>query len=267
MSASSTAQAPGGGFARAPPPAPTVRVHAVDATLADRRVWLVRVPEVVAELVASAAARDRVLARFTLVGEGAGEGAGDGAPCVEVRLVFPASARKVLVLFAAERAARSALVRSVDRVTRAVVARPRLAAPPGQGPPRERTCVMTEGVNLRHVWGLACELDREEAARARAQGRAAPGPALDLRRLATNCIHSTLRAYGVEAARATVVRELRAVFDAYGIGVDARHLFLIADYMTQDGECAARARARARERESGSGLARARTCAHTLGAR
>jgi DNA-directed RNA polymerase I subunit RPA1 len=40
---------------------------------------------------------------------------------------------------------------------------------------------------------------------------------------------------GAETYLEAVVRELRAVFDAYGIGVDARHLFLIADYMTQDG--------------------------------
>ena len=81
MSSSSSAPAPSGFAGRAPPPPPNVRLHAVVATLADRRVWLVRVPEVVAEIVASAAARDRVLARFTLVsgGEGAGAGAGAGA--------------------------------------------------------------------------------------------------------------------------------------------------------------------------------------------
>lgn len=41
-----------------------------------------------------------------------------------------------------------------------------------------------------------------------------------------------LAAYGVEACRATIVREVRSVFGAYGIGVDPRHLFLIADWMT-----------------------------------
>ncbi len=39
------------------------------------------------------------------------------------------------------------------------------------------------------------------------------------------------RVLGVEAARATLVREVRAVFGAYGIAVDPRHLGLIADYM------------------------------------
>ena len=54
----------------------------------------------------------------------------------------------------------------------------------------------------------------------------------DLHRLETNDISATLRFLGVEAARAALVREVRAVFGAYGIAVDARHLSLIADFMT-----------------------------------
>ncbi len=38
--------------------------------------------------------------------------------------------------------------------------------------------------------------------------------------------------YGVEAARACIVREISSVFKVYGISVDKRHLGLIADYMT-----------------------------------
>ena len=41
--------------------------------------------------------------------------------------------------------------------------------------------------------------------------------------------------YGVEAARAAIAREIRTVFGVYGITVDPRHLFLIADYMTFSG--------------------------------
>ena len=47
--------------------------------------------------------------------------------------------------------------------------------------------------------------------------------------------HCTSLRYGVEAARATVMREVSAVFNAYGIGVDTRHLCLIADFMTHQG--------------------------------
>ena len=44
-----------------------------------------------------------------------------------------------------------------------------------------------------------------------------------------------LRLYGVEACRATIVREVGAVFAGHGISVDTRHLSLIADYMTRAG--------------------------------
>ena len=37
--------------------------------------------------------------------------------------------------------------------------------------------------------------------------------------------------YGVEAGQATIIRELSAVFDVYGISVNHRHLSLVADYM------------------------------------
>ncbi len=58
---------------------------------------------------------------------------------------------------------------------------------------------------------------------------------LDLRRLSCNNVHDVARHYGVEAANRTLVREIVSVFRAYGIVVDARHLTLIADYMTFDG--------------------------------
>ncbi|NBR47846.1 hypothetical protein EBU02_03175 [bacterium] len=49
---------------------------------------------------------------------------------------------------------------------------------------------------------------------------------VDINRLSSNDINAVLVHYGVEAARMCIVRELRAVFDAYGIGVDVRHLYL-----------------------------------------
>lgn len=58
---------------------------------------------------------------------------------------------------------------------------------------------------------------------------------LDVDALTTNDVGAMLRTYGVEAARATILRECRSVFGAYGIGVDVRHLSLIADFMTHQG--------------------------------
>jgi DNA-directed RNA polymerase I subunit RPA1 len=57
----------------------------------------------------------------------------------------------------------------------------------------------------------------------------------ELTRLETNDIQSILTIYGVEAARNCIVKEIKAVFDVYGICVDYRHLALIADYMTFNG--------------------------------
>ncbi|GLJ25883.1 hypothetical protein SUGI_0496070 [Cryptomeria japonica] len=61
------------------------------------------------------------------------------------------------------------------------------------------------------------------------------GDELDLARLTTNNINAMLETYGVESARATIVAEVKSVFDSYGIAVNSRHLSLIADFMTFDG--------------------------------
>jgi DNA-directed RNA polymerase I subunit RPA1 len=55
----------------------------------------------------------------------------------------------------------------------------------------------------------------------------------DLNRMYSNDISSTLRTYGVEMARASIVQEIDAVFEVYKISVDKRHLELIADYMVR----------------------------------
>lgn len=49
----------------------------------------------------------------------------------------------------------------------------------------------------------------------------------------SNDIHALLCAYGVEAARAAILREIGGVFAVYKIDVDIRHLELIADYMVR----------------------------------
>lgn len=52
----------------------------------------------------------------------------------------------------------------------------------------------------------------------------------------TNSIHHMLKFYGVEAARNTIIREIDTVFQGHSISVDNRHLNLIADAMTQNGD-------------------------------
>ncbi len=60
---------------------------------------------------------------------------------------------------------------------------------------------------------------------------------VDINRIECNNVWEVLKTYGVEAARQTIVREIKNVFGVYGISIDARHLGLIADYMTHNGEC------------------------------
>lgn len=58
---------------------------------------------------------------------------------------------------------------------------------------------------------------------------------LDLNSVQTNDLYGILQMYGVEALRTALIRELKKIFEAYGIDVDVRHLSLIADYMTAHG--------------------------------
>lgn len=58
---------------------------------------------------------------------------------------------------------------------------------------------------------------------------------LDFYKSQTNDIYSMYKTFGVEAARDLIISEVSAVFSAYGINIDIRHLYLVADYMTRDG--------------------------------
>lgn len=56
-------------------------------------------------------------------------------------------------------------------------------------------------------------------------------PVIEEAEIKTNDIYAALMSYGVEMARALILKEIRGVFGAYNIDVDIRHLELIADYM------------------------------------
>ena len=73
---------------------------------------------------------------------------------------------------------------------------------------------MTNGSNYLGIWQRA-------------------GNITDMNAIYSNDIYSTLCTYGVEMARASIVKEMQAVFRAYSINVDVRHLELIADYMVK----------------------------------
>lgn len=103
-----------------------------------------------------------------------------------------------------EKACRAAVIHQIPGITRCLV------TPPDKLDPK--TYFTTEGQNLKATWNFGA-------------GK------LDLNQIYSNDIAAILRTYGVEAARMALIREISAVFGVYGIGVDRRHLTLIADYM------------------------------------
>jgi hypothetical protein len=122
-----------------------------------------------------------------------------GAFC-EITFEFEASTPKLLMLHHVEDAANFATIHVIPGIT---------AAQFSEG------VINTEGSNLIAM--------REYA------------HIIDVNRTMTNDIVAMLHLYGVEAARATIVKEMHGVFSGHGISVDQRHLNLIADTMTKGG--------------------------------
>uniref|UniRef100_A0ACD6A893 Uncharacterized protein n=1 Tax=Avena sativa TaxID=4498 RepID=A0ACD6A893_AVESA len=81
----------------------------------------------------------------------------------------------------------------------------------GDPPPNLRTA----GVDFEVFWALQ---DR-----------------LKIQDVKCNDIHAILKTYGVEAARATIIQEVKGVFEPFGIDVNMRHLSLVAEFMTSGG--------------------------------
>lgn len=59
---------------------------------------------------------------------------------------------------------------------------------------------------------------------------------VDSSRVYTNDIKEVERMLGIEAARNALVHELKQVLDTQGLNVDARHIMLLADAMTMNGQ-------------------------------
>jgi DNA-directed RNA polymerase I subunit RPA1 len=114
------------------------------------------------------------------------------------------SARPLLMVGLVERAATKTLVR-----TRPAIECGYINEEDGRG-----RCLQTAGCNFEEIWKLR-QVDHDK--------------------LMSNDIWAVRCSYGVEAARMSIVEQIRGVFAVYGISVDPRHLTLIADYMTYDG--------------------------------
>jgi DNA-directed RNA polymerase II subunit RPB1 len=78
----------------------------------------------------------------------------------------------------------------------------------------ERFIVETEGIDLMHLKTLQ---------------------SIDHRKTQCNDIFAILNTFGIEAARAALLKEMHQVLAAYGIYVNHRHLMVIIDWMTWGG--------------------------------
>jgi DNA-directed RNA polymerase subunit A" len=59
---------------------------------------------------------------------------------------------------------------------------------------------------------------------------------VDRVRTTTNSVFEIYRVYGIEAARAALIHEANRTLAEQGLGVDIRHLMLVADVMTNEGD-------------------------------
>jgi DNA-directed RNA polymerase I subunit RPA1 len=132
-----------------------------------------------------------------------------------IRLEFSASSAKLLMLNLVEKYLHATVVHAVPGVTRCMLNKENKYTDPVTGEDRAEPSIEAEGINIDAM--RDCQ------------------HAIDPHRIFTNDIVAMLRMYGVEAARATIVRELHAVFSGHGISVDNRHLNLISDFMTRAG--------------------------------
>ncbi|CAD7062044.1 unnamed protein product [Tilletia caries] len=125
---------------------------------------------------------------------------------VEVDLQFGSKAEKLLLINVVERTCRMSVVHAIPGIQRIMIQSPQ----PG-----------TTVSNTLAAEGIA-------------SGDFGEG-VIDFDKLYTNDIGALLHTYGVEAARATIMSEMKAIFDTYGIAVSMQHLYLIADYQTATG--------------------------------
>ncbi len=61
-------------------------------------------------------------------------------------------------------------------------------------------------------------------------------PGVDPVRTTTNSVFEIYRVYGIEAARAALIHEASRTLAEQGLGVDIRHLMLVSDVMTNEGD-------------------------------
>ncbi|PBK69851.1 beta and beta-prime subunits of DNA dependent RNA-polymerase [Armillaria solidipes] len=129
-------------------------------------------------------------------------------------LEFSSEMPKLLFIGIVERTCRSTIIRQIPGITDCFQVK-------SDGKSGDsRVTLTTNGSNFRGMWEF-CVPDVEGV--------------LEDSETYSNDIYAILKTYGVEMARAAILREMSGVFGVYSIKVDQRHLELIADYMTFEG--------------------------------
>ena len=136
-----------------------------------------------------------------------------GALC-ELQLEYDMSTAKILMLNLVESACRSAVIQFIPGIGGCVLSEEKTRDPVTKDM-KSVPVVLTEGVNLQAMHNYQSVLNPHM--------------------IFTNDIGAMLKLYGVEACRATIIREMDAVFKGHSISVDNRHLNIIADMMTRGG--------------------------------
>lgn len=137
-----------------------------------------------------------------------------GAEWCEIEFEFDVSTAKLLLLPLVEAACHQAIIQAIPNLESGMYTTEKERDPVTKKM-QEVPVVLTQGVNLKAMHAYQNVLNPHK--------------------IFTNDIWQMMTIYGIEAGRATIIREMDAVFKGHSITVDMRHLNLIADYMTRDG--------------------------------
>ncbi|KAJ7094564.1 hypothetical protein B0H15DRAFT_830038 [Mycena belliarum] len=133
------------------------------------------------------------------------------------QLQFRPDMPKLLLVGILERTCRATIIREIPGITECF----QFKEETKKGDTKVTTIKLTtNGSNFQGLWQFSAGSDES---------------ILEDDDIYSNDIYAILKTYGVEMARAAILREMGSVFGAYKIQVDQRHLELIADYMTFDG--------------------------------
>ncbi|KAJ2793517.1 hypothetical protein H4S07_007024, partial [Coemansia furcata] len=143
----------------------------------------------------------------------------------QIEMQFPATTPKFLMLNLAEEAVRGTVVREIPGVSSCYVNEP-------EAEDDTSLIIGANGNNIRGIWEASLVALDDIANTEQATDM---DEWIDLNHLYSNDIAMLLRTYGVEAARAAIMKEVSGVFNVYNIDIDKRHLSLVADYMTFEG--------------------------------